>query len=484
MSFRIVWLVLTALLASSGARAELSERQLHTLDGVTRDRFAGRWIELGTNELAALRLRADAYLDQLREHHLVGGQVVSVRYTDTNRTAVERYEALEDSAAWTGLALAVNAYRYAVLRESRSLADIRALLDGVEAQLHASGRPGYLARFTGRARDEAYQKFYATYGGADEKRPGFGRLAFPGGPNAPGAVWLGGTSRDEYAGLNFGLVTVWQLVRSDPRIRQRITNDITLVLDRLEADHERIDDGQGHVTFLTPALATALYRTGASLRPDRYGVAYDRHARTFLELPTQGMVRYGDSRPGLFAAFNLLALCRFEPPQNSRFLLYQERLTQLWRSSSPQLNPMIGACYMGSFTERAPSDPAATATIQGILAQFPDPPRWSQARDNSTNAALPTVEVGGVKWAKFAQLLDRRPVAPFQWAQSAYLLSGGENAPVAHPGIDYLLAFWMSRDAAVIPSEDAPPVTVTFQPRKSGRTNAPSAINRDTPPKP
>lgn len=484
MLSRIVWLVLAALLAAAGSRAELSDRQLHTLDGITRDRFAGRWTELGTNELATLRQRAEAYLDQLRERHLVGGQVASLRYTDTNRTAVARYEALEDSAAWTGLALAMHAYRYAVLRDTRSLGDIRTLLDGVETQLRASGRPGYLARFAGRARDEAFAKFYADYGGADEKRPGFGKLAFPGGPNAPGTVWLGGPSRDQYAALNLGLVTVWQLVRGDPRIRQRITNDITLVLDRIEADHDRLDDGQGHVTFLTPALATALYRTGATLQPDRFGAAYDRHSRSLLELPVPGMVRYGDSRPALFAAFNLLALCRLEPGQNSRYLLYQERLSQLWRSCSAQLNPMVGACYIGSFSERAPSDPAVIATLQGILSQFPDPPRWSQARDNSTNSALPTIEVGGVKWTKFAQLLDHRPVAPFQWAQSAYVLTGGEDAPVAHPGLDYLLAFWMSRDAGVIPSEDAPPVSVTFQQRKSSRTNAPAATNRVAPPKP
>ncbi len=99
MSFRIVWLALVALVAASPLRAELSDRQLKALDGITRERFSARWTELGTNELADLRKRADAYLDEVRDHHLVGGQIVSVRYTDTNRTTVERYEALEDSAA-------------------------------------------------------------------------------------------------------------------------------------------------------------------------------------------------------------------------------------------------------------------------------------------------------------------------------------------------------------------------------------------------
>ncbi len=421
MSFRIVWLALVALVAASPLRAELSDRQLKALDGITRERFSARWTELGTNELADLRKRADAYLDEVRDHHLVGGQIVSVRYTDTNRTTVERYEALEDSAAWTGLALAMHAYRYAVTRDNRdlvhdnpSLPAIRGLLDGVETLLHASGRPGYLPRFVGRSQNEAYAKFYATYGGADETRKGFGKLAFPSGTNAPGMVWLGGPSRDQYAALNFGFVTVWQLVRNDLRIRQRVATNITLMLERIEADGGRLDDGKGNLTFITPALGTALFRTGATVRPDLYAAAYDRRVRDLLDQTPSGMVRYGDSRPGLFSAFNLLSLCRCETNQ-TRLLLFQDRLSQLWRDTGPQLNPMVAACYVGAFT-RVPNDAYALATLQGILSQFPDPPRWSLAGDNSTNAGMLTVEVGGVKWSKFAQPLDRRPVAPFQWA--------------------------------------------------------------------
>ncbi|HTH48595.1 MAG TPA: hypothetical protein VMB21_13870 [Candidatus Limnocylindria bacterium] len=491
MSFRILWLALVALVATLPLRAELSERQLKALDGITRERFTARWTELGTNELAELRKRADAYMDELRDRHLVAGQVVSVRYTDTNRTAIERYEDLGDAAAWTGLALAMHAYRYAVTRDNRelvhdnpSLPAIRTLLDGVDTLLRVSGRPGYLPRFAGPAKDPAFAKVLATYGGADENRPGFGRLAFSGGTNAPGLAWLGGPSRDQYAALNFGFVTIWQLVRNDLRIRQRIATNVILMLDRIEADGGRLDDGQGHITFVTPALGAALWRTGVTISPDRFGAAYDRRASQFLGLTPTGMIRYGDSRPGLFTAFDLLSLSRLETNQTRR-LLYQDRLSQLWRDCGVQLNPLVAACYVGAF-ERVPNDAYALATLQGMLSQFPDPPRWSEAHDNSTNAGILTVEVGGVKWAKFAQLVDHRPVAPFQWAQSAYVLSGGESAPVTHPGLDYLLAFWMGRDAGVIPSEDAlPPLASTFPLRRgSNRTNTPSATNRLTLPRP
>ena len=473
MSSRTFWRVLAALLLALPASAELNERQLKSLDGITRDRFSARWADLDTNQLTALHRRADAYLAQLRDRHLVGGLVASIRYADTNRAPVVRYEGLEDSAAWTGLALATHAYRYAVTRDSRSLADIRALLSGIELLLNANDRSGYLPRFAGRADDAAYAKFYATYGGADAARPGLGKLAFAGSGTNSGLVWLGGPSRDQYAALNLGFVTVWQLVRNDAKIRERVAAAATLLLDRLQTDGWRLDDGQGQVTFITPALGTALLRTGATVRPDRFTKPYEQRARGFLELPAPGVVRYGDSRPGLFSALNLLALSRLETNQ-SRRLHYQDQLTQLWRGSSPQLNPLLAACYLGGF-DRTPGDATALATLHGVLSQFPDPPRWSAARDHSAAPAIPVLTLGGARWAQFAQPLDRRPVAPFQWTQSAYLLAGGEDAPVAHPGVDFLLAFWMGRDASVIPGEDAVPSASALSPaaRRAARTNAP-----------
>ena len=70
-----------------------------------------------------------------------------------------------------------------------------------------------------------------------------------------------------------------------------------------------------------------------------------------------------------------------------------------------------------------------------------------------------------------------RPVAPFQWTQSPYLLHGGEAAPVAYPGVDYLLIFWMARDSGLVLPEDAItvnaiPTRVSRPSRTAGRTNS------------
>ena len=488
MSLRIVWSLLAALCLALRAEAQLTERQTKALDGIARERYSTRWTELGTNELATLRKRADGYIDDLRDRHLVGGLVASIRYPDKERTSVVRYEALEDSAAWTGLLLAAHAYRYAVTRDDRSvvhdnpsLPAIRDLLTGIESLLHATGRPGYLPRFVGRATDPAYAKFYATYGGEDPARPGFGRLAFQGTGTHSDVVWLGGPSRDPYAALNLGFAAVWQFVRNDPKIRERVTAAAVQVIERLQADQWLLDDGRGNVTFVTPALAAAVLRTGAVVRPDRFAALYVQKTRAFLDLPATGLIRYGDSRPGAFTAINLLALSRMETNETRR-LTYQDRLTQLWRDSGPQLNPLVAACYMSAFYP-TPNDFTAQAVLQGVLSQYPDAPRWSAAHDVSGDATVPKIDVGGEKWAQFAQPLDRRPVAPFQWVRSAYRIGGGEDAPVAHPGVDYLLAFWMAREASVIPNEDLAP-TAKLTPaarRRSPDTHAPALPPKTAP---
>ena len=468
---RFLLLLLGALAACVSARADLNDLQLRTLDGIARDRFTTRWIDLNTNELAAARVKAEGYLDALREHHLVGGQLVSVRYSDTNRTRVERYENLDESATQTGLLLAVHALRFSITRDDHdsihgnpSQPAIRQLLDAIDLMTRASGRDGYLARFVGRASDPAYAPFYSGYGGADPARPGLGRLAYRTTNASNPMVWLGGPSRDAYAAVNFGLASTWQQIR-DPSIRSRASNIVCRLLNRIIEDDWQLNDGQGHVTFITPALSAALLRTGATIRPDLYGRLFEQKVPQVLSQPAAGMVRYGDGRSSLFNTINLFTLSRLETNQ-SRKIQYQDRISQQWHESSPQLNPLIAACYVGSF-DKAPNDPAALAVLQGSVSQFPKPPRWSNHLDGSEATNRTTVKVNGEVWSRYALPFNLRPAAPFQWSQSPYLLQGGDTGSVAYPGVDYLLTFWMGRESGLILPEDA--VTIAAMPTRVSR---------------
>lgn len=451
------WLVAAGLIPP-GALAQtetnvsgLTSRQERVLIGMARDRFGGRWEDLTPSQVIDLRRRAEAYFENQEPRHLPGGLVASVRFADTNRSTIQSYEALDLSAAQTGYLLAAHAFRFNVMREMRSLAAISNLLTGVELLLRGGPSPGFVPCFVGAADDPAYQAFYSQYGGPDPERPGFGKLAFASkDTNGAPLVWLGGTTRDQYAGLNFGLGMLHKLA-PHPAISNRCARAIGLILGRLVADEWRINDGQGRVTFVPPLLKTALLCTGATVDSRRYLNLYRTNVASLWELPLPSIVRFADYRPNAAAFANFHILARLDTDSGHQ-LQFLQRLTLMWRESEPDLNPMFAALYVGAF-DLTPNNAAARSTLQGVLYSFPPPPRQALVPelDRST---LPLLNANGSEWSRYALLLPQRPVAPFQWMQSPFTLGGTSDPLLEHPGVDFVLAFWMARESGSFPSEE------------------------------
>ncbi len=435
----------------------LSADQLAALEGVARDRFAIRWTELGTNGLSALHTRAAAYEEALRERHLPHGLLVSLRHEAPGSDTVVALRDLDLASGWTGFLLASTAYRFSVTRDPTALADVRRVLDGVERLLEVSGRPGFVAAYAGPAADPAYRAAYAVYGGPDPDRPGMGRLAFRGEGGGADTVWLAGADARNLAGLNFGLAMAYWRVR-EPVIRGRISNAVVRVVGRLESDGWRIRDGRTPDAFVGTILSAAVLRTAATVDFRRYNAAYEVQARRVQELDPPVAPPYGDLRDTAFTVGSLLALSGLET-NTTRRLVYQQHLKELWRSASSQLNPWYAAAYVNGFDE-PPRDVVARATLQGVLAQFPDPPRVSPPVDLLSDPARGRVEANGATWLALPAQLPDRPARAFQWAWSACIPAGGDGAAVTHPGVDFLLPFWMGRDAGLIPSPDAMPAVL------------------------
>lgn len=469
---------LVARTQSSPADSALTDRQDRVLNGVARDRFGGRWTDLLPAQLGELRRRADAYVDHLNRWHLVGGLVTSVRFADGQDDRILSYEDLEQSTIQTGYLLGAQAHRFVVMRETRSLTDISNVLSGVERLLRAGPKPGFLPCFVGPADDPAYRPFYSTYGGEDPDRPGFGKLAFSSkDTNGTALVWLGGTTRESYAALNFGLGLVHRLTR-DTAIRDRCARALGLMLDRLEADGWRIDDGHGRMTFVPPLLKAALLASGAQTDPRRHGTAYQASLRDLLTLGGTSVVRYSDYAPNVSAFANYFLLAKLENDQGRR-LQIQQQLTQLWREGEPDLNPFFAASYVSPF-DPTPNSPGARAILQGMLFSYPPPPRREQAGTNRISN-FTALKANGREWSRYALLLPEQSVAPFQWMQSPYTLPQPGHPKVAHPGVDFLVAYWMSREAGILPNENVVPPPPGTR-RRRGATNDAGLTNLPTAP--
>lgn len=474
---------------AQSSTSKLTDRQERVLTGVARGRYVGRWQELTDDQFAVMQRRADDYRSRLVDRHLRDGLVVSLRADGVTPGGVSSYEALDLSATQTGYLLSVEALRFAMTRDAGSTVGISNLLSGVERLLSSGPRPGFLPVFVCAAADPAYRVVYSKHGGEDPDRPGFGRLAREGmSTNGVPVIWLGGADREAYAALNMGLGLVHKLVR-EPVIRDRVARSVGLMLERLREDGWRIQDGFGRTNFVTPLLKTALLCTGANTEPRIYLVPFRAMAAGLLELPSPSMTRYGWYAGNVSVFANLFLLARLDP-ESSRVELYRRRLTQIWDEAEPDLNPLLAALYMDAF-ERRPNNSGAITILQGVLAQFPDPPRVPIST-SATNDPPAKLMANGREWARHAQLLDRRPVAPFQWFESPYQLGSGKGSDrtfVEHPGVDYLLAYWLAKDAGLLTSvsstEDsgAPSKDAGSRPQQkpasrstggSGRTNAPA----------
>ena len=482
-----VWFALAVfLLGLAGpvaAESGLGEKQAAFLTGAARGRMMGRWVELDTNQLVALRRKVEVYSADIPKYHQVGGLIVSTRFADTNRTQKVRYEELQDSTGWTGFYLAGLAYWFAVDRRPDTLERIRTTLMGIERLIEVSGRPGYLPSFVGRADDPAYRAFYATYGGADPARPGFGRLAFAGEGTNQDHVWLGSTSRENYSGLAMGLAMVHKFVR-EPKVRSRVSNIVDQLTGRLDQDGWRINDGKGHEAFVTPLLGAAILRLGASVNTNRYFRDYEARADDVVDLPPPGTSRYAEARSAVFAAANLCTLNALENSKK-RSLGYQDKVTRLWRDSGSQLNPWLAVAFVNAF-DHAPSETVSIATLQGILLDFPTAPRWSGPGNLQGTNGLELVSANGSVWSKNALPIASQGVQAFQWTRSSFSLADVPAEPISHPGLDLFTTYWMARDAGII-SDDAAPIVATgpggrrlLEPKV--RTNSPLTAPFSPPP--
>lgn len=459
--WRIAWLSLalgtTDLARAQLPRPPLESRRDEALASIARGRPTARWVELNTNELAALERTAAQYHSECESRHSPDGLVVSLRYLDDTHTTLERYEALERSAAQTGFYLTALAFRQAVNRDLRQLPEIRRVTTAVGMLLTVSGRPGFIPRYSGRAEDPAYRKVYSEFGGLDSSRPGLGKQAFRGAAPRSDQVWLGGADRSGYATLCLALGSIHQLAR-DAELREMVRDQARQILARLEADQWRIRDGHGAETFVPPLLSAALLSLGAAIDPARYLSAYEARVnspRLLEDLSGPGPCLYCDATGAAESLACWFSLARLESNPTRR-LLFQSKCAEWWRESSVHLNPWFAAAYLGSMESLV--DPEVRTILQGQLLRFPNPPRSATFKDPSSIPHLQTLQANGATWARFALPLEYQSPAPFQWAQSPCLLTATNAPTVVHPGIDFLLPFWIGRDGGMIPNpRDLPP---------------------------
>ncbi len=192
-------------------------------------------------EPAAKARRIEAGLDAL---HLLpwGGLAYRVR-VPVDEGAPVRTWYLSDQAAWTGVLLGAEAERWAATGEEEARRRVLHLLRGLATLSAVTGERGAFAR-------------YARAPGVPE-REGDSPHWHDGASGHDGWRWRGDLSKDQVAGMLYGLAAVTDLVE-DPAARARAAVLLGDLADRVLARGLRIEDPDGVPTTygdLSPTVA-------------------------------------------------------------------------------------------------------------------------------------------------------------------------------------------------------------------------------------
>src|SRR5262249_51175757 len=132
------------------------------------------------------------------------------------------YTRCGDSALWTGMYLAAEAFRYKVTRSPDALDNARRAFTGIQYMMDITGT-NVLARCL-----VPDNSAYAAAIQSEEASNGIYR-------SAPGTFWVGHTSRDQYSGVIFGLTVAYDMI-DDTALRASITRVVSLLVQFVK-DH-------------------------------------------------------------------------------------------------------------------------------------------------------------------------------------------------------------------------------------------------------
>ena len=389
---------------------------------------------------------ADAISANIRSLHMPYGTLAdpgfaSADSTSPNFATVVSYNRTGDGAIWTGHYLAAESYRYAVTQSPDALDAMHEALDGVQSLVDVTTPldPDVLAR--------SWVPESSPYLGkitADEGHNGMYASVY----NGQSVYWIGSTSRDQYAGVFFGLAVAYDLV-PDAGVQAQAASLVTRMLDYLLA-HEwsvAMPDGSYSTTFVgRPDQQLTLLQIGRHLNPAKYDALYTAFAAANASLVAAPIRTECTDTYGSYYKFNLdyislFDLVRLEPAGSPYLVFYTNAYSVLRQCTAKHQNAHFN---MIDRALRGPNGKRDTDT-QDFLGLW----LLRSRRDYYTDVSS-KYSVCGTNMACGSVAVNDRPNTDFLWQRSPQLLYGGGGGTIETAAIDYLLPFWMGRYFGVI----------------------------------
>ena len=362
--------------------------------------------------------------------HLPHGTVLDPLFAGPASNRITGYTRAGDSATWTGHYLAAEAFRYRATRDPKALEQVKRALAGIRLLVDVTGT-GLLARCAlprnspygpGIHREEAHHGVH---------RSRIGTKAY---------TWLGNTSRDQYAGVFFGLGVAFDMV-DDRQVRAEASDLVSRMLDFLLSHQWFVAmPGGGFSTTFTGRVdqQLTLLQIGRHLVPGKYEGEYTKLAAwaPVVSLPVwiESWNRYRSYHKFNIDALSFYHLLKLE--SDPRLCAQYKKAYEVLRATTRADGNPFFDCI-----DKALAGPDARRDdrIEGSLEAWLRRPR----RDVLVDLRGEFPECDGRACSPIP--IERRIPTDFLWQRSPYQLRGNGKGLVEGAGIDYILPYWMFR---------------------------------------
>jgi len=385
------------------------------------------------SQIAASETDALAISLNIQSRHLIYNTVRDPVFASPASDQIVSYSRCGDSAIWTGHYLAAEAFRYSVTHSPDAIANARRALAGIQSLMDVTGT-NVLARCL-IPDDSPYKGDLQS----EEAHNGVYR-------SAPGNTWIGGTSRDQYSGVMFGLGVAFDLF-DDPALKSAIAAQVTRVVDYLRGKDWLVVMPNGAITttfLIRPDQQLAFLQLARHVNPNRFSTAYDIN-RVLLSPLVIAPVSIEVQDDSSYFKFNIdsIDLYTLIHLESSSFNeIYRKAYDILRNHTDDHRNAffnMIDRALNGP-------NPARDAETRALLEAWllrPRRDRWVELRGK-----VPAC--GAEDRACQPIPVEQRVTTDFIWQRSPFQMVGGGSGVIETAGIDYILPYWMARYYGVI----------------------------------
>jgi hypothetical protein len=270
----------------------------------------------------------------IQQRHLPYGTILDPVFATPASDQIVAYARAGDSAIWTGHYVAAEAFRYKVTGSEDALTNLRQALAGIRALVDVTG-----TNLLARCLVPVDSPFAAAL-----LQDGRSHAVFTHTLQDQSYYWIGSTSRDQYAGIFFGLSVAYDLIK-DPQVRTAIDDVVTRLLDFLLHHNWAVvmPDGATSTSFWGhPDQQLSLLQVGRRVNPGRFDAIYNRYRALYAPsvlVPIAVDVRDEDTDYFKFNldTITLYTLIRFEDSAYHR-RWYTQAYTSLWRTTDGHSN--------------------------------------------------------------------------------------------------------------------------------------------------